>query len=225
MSVMTIASLFLLFSVYGTLGWIIEVIFCSIAEKHYVNRGFLFGPFCPIYGLGGLLVVFILSPFRENYLLLFLASALATGLLEYATSYVLEKVFSASWWDYSKIKFNINGRVCPQSMIAFGALSVFTIRFLHPLIVRTISLVDSGAQENLALIIFVILAADFLLTLISHLHYNSIFSPNAMPLTGGMRKKPVGLNALLNMKTKSFLRHPAMPFRVWPMAIASRPRT
>jgi len=224
MPAMNVTSLFLLFSVYGTLGWMLEVAFCSITEKHCVNRGFLYGPFCPIYGIGGLFVVFLLSPLGENWIMLFIASALATGMIEYTASYALEKIFSASWWDYSKIKFNINGRVCPQSMIAFGALSVFTIRFLHPLIVRTISLVDSGAQENLALIIFVILAADFLLTLISHLHYNSIFSPNAMPLTGGMRKKPVGLNALLNMKTKSFLRHPAMPFRVWPMAIASRPR-
>jgi len=221
---MTLPSLFLLFSVYGIFGWILEVAFCSIIEKHYVNRGFLHGPFCPIYGFGGLFVVFSLSPLAENPIMLFLASALATGMIEYTASYALEKVFSASWWDYSTIKFNIKGRVCPQSMIAFGALSVFTILFLHPVLVRTISLIRFDTQAILTLVILIFLTVDFLLTLISRLTYSSILAPSSMTISAGMRKNSVGLRALLNMKTKNFLRHPAMPFRVWPIAIASWPR-
>jgi len=224
MPAMNVPSLFLLFCVYGVFGWILEVGFCSIIEKHYVNRGFLYGPFCPIYGIGGLFVVFLLRALGENWIILFIASALATGMIEYTASYALEKVFAAKWWDYSKIKFNINGRVCPQSMIAFGALSVFTIKFLHPLITRTISLIDSGDQGKLALIIFIFLTGDFLLTLISRLSYNSVLAPISMMLSGGMRKNSFGIKALLNMKMNSFLRHRAMPFRAWPIAIASRPR-
>jgi uncharacterized membrane protein len=154
-----------MFIVYGTLGWILEVVFCSIVEKHYVNRGFLFGPFCPLYGLGGLLVVFSLSPLKENWIVLFIASAFATGLIEYTASCALEKVFSASWWDYSKIPFNIGGRVCPQSMIAFGALSVFTILILQPVIVRSIDRIDASTQEYLAITLIALLAGDLLLTL------------------------------------------------------------
>jgi len=221
---MTLPTYFLYFAVYCALGWVLEVGFCSIVEKRFVNRGFLYGPFCPIYGIGGLFVVFLLSPFRENWIILFIASALATGMIEYTASYVLEKVFSASWWDYSKIRFNVNGRVCPQSMIAFGALSVFTILVLHPFIASTVSLVDSDAQGKLTLIVCIFLTGDFLLTLLSRLRYNSIFAPISMTLSAGMRKNSVGLRALLNMKIKIFLRHRAIPLRAWPMVMASRPR-
>ena len=224
MPAMNVPSLFLLFSVYGIFGWMLEVGFCSIIEKHCVNRGFLYGPFCPIYGIGGLFVVFSLSALGKNWITLFIASALATGIIEYTASYALEKVFAATWWDYSTIKFNINGRVCPQSMIAFGILSVFTIRFLHPLVSRTISLVDSGIQGKLALIIFLFLTIDFILTLISRLHCNSINEPVSMTMSVRMRKNSVGLKALLNMKMKRVLRPRAMPFRIWPIAIASRPK-
>lgn len=125
-------ALFLMFSIYSFLGWTCESIFCSIPAGRFINRGFLNGPFCPIYGAGGMLVIALLTPMRENVLLLFAAGAALTSLLEYATGYAMEKLFHTKYWDYSDHRFNLRGRVCLENSILFGLMSVAAVRILDP---------------------------------------------------------------------------------------------
>lgn len=125
-------SLVLLFTAYSFIGWLCESIYCSVPAGRPINRGFLTGPFCPVYGFGGLLVVEALMPLRDNLLLLFLVSALLTSTLEYGTGVALEKLFHAKYWDYSQNKFNFQGRVCLQNSLLFGVMSVIGVRWMQP---------------------------------------------------------------------------------------------
>ena len=123
----TIKIYFLLFLTYSFLGWCMEVC-CSIFErKKFVNRGFLLGPYCPIYGCGAILITLLLKGFTNNPIILFIMAILLCGILEYLTSFFMEKIFHLRWWDYSKKKFNINGRVCLDTIIPFGVLGMVII--------------------------------------------------------------------------------------------------
>lgn len=124
----------LYFAIYSILGWICEVIYCSIPAKHFINRGFLNGPYCPVYGIGALIVLYFLGPLQFSPLLVFVYGMFFTSILEYMTSYILEKSFHAHWWDYSKRKFNIHGRICLFNSTLFGLLSLVIIYFVHPMI-------------------------------------------------------------------------------------------
>ena len=113
---------FLLFFFCSMLGWLMEVT-CKLFQFHrFINRGFLIGPYCPIYGFGAVFVTLLLSGFSDHPIAVFLLAMLVCGTLEYVTSYVMEKLFHARWWDYSQRKFNLNGRVCANTLIPFGLL-------------------------------------------------------------------------------------------------------
>lgn len=122
---------FLWFMSYSILGWLYETILCSVMQRKFINRGFLNGPYCPIYGSGALLVITLFGR-MTNPLALFLVSAVVTCALEYFTSYGMEKLFHARWWDYSNRPLNINGRVCLLGAIVFGAFSVLLVLIVHP---------------------------------------------------------------------------------------------
>lgn len=119
---------------YSFLGWCCESLYCSIGAWKWINRGFLNGPFCPVYGFGALLVLSILQYIPRNTLLVFLGGMVATSVLEYITGWLMETIFHARWWDYSDHQFNIHGRVCLLNSTLFGFLSVFLYFDLHPLI-------------------------------------------------------------------------------------------
>lgn len=121
------------FMLYSVTGWVYETMICSISARRFINRGFLNGPYCPIYGMGALLVLLILGRI-ENVVLLFVLGVVVTCSLEYLTSYLMEKLFHARWWDYSERKFNIAGRVCLLGAVVFGAFTVLVIKFVHPLV-------------------------------------------------------------------------------------------
>lgn len=124
------------FVIYAFLGWCAEVIFNTISTGHFVNRGFLSGPVCPIYGFGMVIVVFCLTPLRENWILLFVGSMVLTSVLEWITGYVLKKVFHTSWWDYTDEPFNIGGYICLRFSILWGLACVMVMDLVHPPIVR-----------------------------------------------------------------------------------------
>lgn len=135
-----IEKLFLLFLIYSFLGWLIETIGGLITSKKFVNRGFLLGPYCPIYGTGVILITLLLSKYKEDPITLFFFSGLLCGTLEYVTSYIMEKVFKSRWWDYSKMRFNINGRICLETLVLFAlaGLLIFGVTnpFLESLLVK-----------------------------------------------------------------------------------------
>ena len=127
----------LLFFTYSIFGWIMEVILSIIQRKKLINRGFLIGPYCPIYGIGVILITIFLAKYKEDRIITFVMSILICGTLEYFTSYFMEKIFHARWWDYSNKKMNINGRICLIFCIVWGVLGIVFIKWLYPFIEYT----------------------------------------------------------------------------------------
>ena len=153
-----ISMYFFYFSVYSFLGWICETTYCAIIDKKYVNRGFLKGPVCPIYGVGAIIVIVTLTPVADNILLLFLCGMIFTSILEYLTGFLLEVIFNLKWWDYSNYKFNIKGRVCLLNSILFGVLSVITVKIINPAITKTIE----SIPDNISIFICILLGTVFM---------------------------------------------------------------
>lgn len=122
------------FFIYGFLGWCTEVAFAAFKEHHFVNRGFLNGPICPIYGFGVSTVILFLTPFQDNLLLLYLVSTIVVTALEWLTGFLLEKLFHSRWWDYSNMPLNLNGYVCLLFSLIWGVACVFIVKVFHPLI-------------------------------------------------------------------------------------------
>ena len=155
---------FLYFVIYSFLGWICETTYCAIIDKKYVNRGFLNGPFCPIYGIGALIVITILTPVADNIILLFLSGMIFTSILEYITGFLLEVIFNLKWWDYSDYKFNIEGRVCLLNSTLFGVLSVITVNFINPIITKLIENIPANISIWICGILIICFSLDTIIT-------------------------------------------------------------
>ncbi|WP_053984789.1 putative ABC transporter permease [Niameybacter massiliensis] len=155
----------LYFVLYSMLGWLSEVIYCSIPRKKFINRGFLNGPYCPVYGFGALLVIHFLWPFYPYPLLVFLLGIIVTSLLEYITSFLLEKLFHAHWWDYSQHHFNIHGRVCLLNSTLFGLLCLILVYGIHPFLTKGIFNIPSTFLPLIVMGFNIILCVDIVVTL------------------------------------------------------------
>ncbi len=149
-----------LFLVYSFIGWVMETCYCWICTKKFVNRGFLIGPVLPIYGTGGVLVYVLLKRYLDMPLVLFIMSIIICSLLEYFTSYYMEKLFKTRWWDYSNRKFNINGRVCLFNMICFGILSLVIMYGVNPFLLDTIHKIDPMVLKTVVSILMTIFLID-----------------------------------------------------------------
>ncbi len=121
----------LFFIVYSFVGWCVEVIYYTVNTGKFVNRGFLNGPVCPIYGFGFVLVIVLLTPIKDNFLILFAGSCLVTTLIELMTGFALEKIFHEHWWDYSDEKFNFKGYICLKFTLAWGFACTFALLIVH----------------------------------------------------------------------------------------------
>ena len=157
---------FLLLIIYSILGWCGEMIYCSAGQRKLCEkRGFLNGPVCPIYGHGALVVLLCLHGGCKNPLLTFLLGAVLTSLVEYITSFAMEKLFHMRWWDYSQYKFHLNGRVCLLNSTLFGLASVFLCHFANPPISAWLAgLLASGAAVPLSLILLAVYLTDIVLS-------------------------------------------------------------
>lgn len=156
---MNIKLYFILYIIYSFIGWVIEVIATSKDNKGFVNRGFLIGPYCPIYGTCALLMILIL-PNQENIFLLFLMSLLICSISEYLTSYVMEKLFKARWWDYSSRRFNLNGRICLKISLGFGLLGVILVRYVNPFITSYLIKIPNNIVDIIFYILIIIFVID-----------------------------------------------------------------
>ena len=156
---------FLLFMLYSFFGWVIEMIVCTIADKKVVNRGFLIGPYCPIYGCGCLLIILLLRKYYNDGLVLFIMSVLLCSVLEYFTSYIMEKLFNARWWDYSDRKFNINGRICLETLVLFGILGLLLVYIINPFFTGLIDMMNNIVLIVVASVILVMYVVDICVSL------------------------------------------------------------
>lgn len=155
---------FLLFFIYSILGWLMETTYTSIKAKKIIDRGFLIGPYCPIYGFGGLIITIYLTQYKNNLLTVFFLSIIVCSILEYLTSYLMELIFKARWWDYSNKKFNLNGRICGENAIAFGIVSILVLYFLNPIIGKVLSKINPTLIYVLTLIGLIIFTIDTIIS-------------------------------------------------------------
>ena len=155
---------FLLFMIYSVLGWTMEVTCKLIQYKRFINRGFLIGPYCPIYGCGGILITVLLNRYMSDPFVLFVMAILLCGTLEYLTSYFMEKAFKARWWDYSQRKFNINGRICVAFSMFWGILAIYLITHFNPKVDKFLEKFSYKQLKKAVIIIMIFLMIDMVIT-------------------------------------------------------------
>lgn len=160
----TFATWFLLFIIYAVVGWCVEVLHVLYKNKKLSNRGFLIGPICPIYGCGAIMLTLLLGR-TENVFIIFLVSVIASAVLEYLTSFLMEKLFRVRWWDYSNVPFNIRGRICLANLLYFGIFGILIIRFANPFLFSLIGGLSPTVRIILAAIAFAIFICDIAVSL------------------------------------------------------------
>lgn len=183
---------FLLFLIYSFIGWLMEIVFTYFKDRTLVNRGFLMGPYCPIYGTGCILIIFLLKRYLNDVIALFIMAMVVCSILEYVTSYAMEKLFKARWWDYSDRKFNINGRICLETMVPFGMLGCVLMYVLNPFISNILNNIPSNILNVLAVLLFIIYLIDNIVSysIITKLHLgaNKIVRDNTEEITKKVRE-------------------------------------
>ena len=164
--------LFLYFIAYSIIGWVSEVIYCFQNDKVFVNRGFMHGPYCPIYGFGALMCIFLLSPFVYNPFTVFICAVILTSFLEYFTSFVIEKLFNTRLWDYSAKNFNLKGRICLNNSLLFGIGGLSVVYIFHPFITDVLSRLSENSTSILAMSIAMIFFADLITSVMVIINLN-----------------------------------------------------
>ena len=152
---------FIFFSIIGYVG---ELIYCSLNKRKSGKA--LYGPWCPLYGLGGLLIISVLSRFESNILLVYVVGVLVSSFTEYFVSLVLEVIFDARWWDYSFKKFNLNGRICLENSLLFGVLAVVVYYLYIPFRVYLVSICNPLLLRIIVYSIFLVISIDGLITIL-----------------------------------------------------------
>lgn len=152
--------LFFCFFIYSMIGWATEVVFCFIVDDEIVNRGFLKGPVCPIYGVGAILTIVLLGNMKGKWGVIFLLGAILASIIEYVTACILEWLFKTKWWDYSNNKFNIHGRVCLINSVLFGLLALILIEFVHPLMLKVLNNISKDFLLMLVFLFFIVFFID-----------------------------------------------------------------
>ena len=160
-----------IFLIYSFIGWIVEVSAFLIQDHKFVNRGFFIGPVVPIYGTGGILITLLLTKYQSDPVTLFCMAVVVCSILEYFTSYVMEKLFKARWWDYSNKLLNINGRVCLIGFIAFGTFAV-AFPYIHAFVGSVTAKIPGFIVGIAALTLACAMLGDLITTVLSVLKLN-----------------------------------------------------
>lgn len=158
---MNFIHLFMLFIIYSFIGFLGETIIVFLKFKKLVYRGFLLGPWCPIYGIGAL-IIYIVNFYIKNIFILFFTCLILFSILEYFTSFILEKIFHTRWWDYSNEKYNINGRICLTKIIQFGFSGIISVYLINPFLLSFIDKLD----HRISYFIIILFVLDLIISLI-----------------------------------------------------------
>ncbi|MCD8090830.1 MAG: hypothetical protein LUD81_09500 [Clostridiales bacterium] len=157
----------MLFLIYSFLGWVLEVSYSAVKKGRLINRGFLNGAWCPIYGAGALMILYMLYPLEDNIPLLFAGSLILTSFLEFLTGFVLKKNYNTRWWDYSDRHFNIKGYVCLECSLVWGAAGVLLVKVLNPVISGLVLLLPLWAGVSVAAALSAVFAVDCVITVLA----------------------------------------------------------
>ncbi len=161
-----------IFLIYAFIGWCTEVSYAALDTGKFVNRGFLNGPVCPVYGCGVLLVVVVLTPLKDNILILFVGSVILTTVIEFITGFLLEKLFHNHWWDYSDEPFNVCGYICLKFSILWGLACTFVMDIVHPLIYKVIRIVPFTVGLIVLIVLMIVFCCDLGVTVATVLKLN-----------------------------------------------------
>lgn len=153
----------IIFALISFGGWVYETIYCSVVEGEFTKRGFLFGPTCPIYGIGAIAEWLVLGQI-SNPIIVFIIGAVLATVIEYSTGLFLERRFKKKWWDYSMFKFNLHGRICPQASAVFGAFSVTSVFVLVPTMLNILMIFS---KHTISVLAFIVVTLYFLDTIAS----------------------------------------------------------
>lgn len=153
----------IIFALISFGGWVYETIYCSVVEGEFTKRGFLFGPTCPIYGIGAIAEWLVLGQI-SNPIIVFIIGAVLATVIEYSTGLFLERRFKKKWWDYSMFKFNLHGRICPQASAVFGAFSVTSVFVLVPTMLNILMIFS---KHTVSVVAFIVVTLYFLDTVAS----------------------------------------------------------
>lgn len=152
--------LFISFVFYSFLGWCFEMVHMGITTKEIVNRGFFNGPVIPIYGVGMMLIIFLLEGIKDHVLLTTVAIIAICSILEYFTSFLMEKLFKMRWWDYEKKPLNLNGRICFETMTLFTIMALIGIYKINPAFVKFISSLNTNTLIIISMILAILFITD-----------------------------------------------------------------
>ena len=167
---------YLMFFIYSFVGWVIEVIYYGITEGKFINRGFLAGPLCPVYGLGFYAAIWIFEPFRNSFLIIFFGMATACTIVELIAGIILYHTFHMRWWDYSDYKLNFKGYICLRFFIYWGIAASLGIYVLHPAVKWLIAHINSPFRIGIAVFFSVILIADIVTTIVTIIGFKKKFA-------------------------------------------------
>lgn len=168
---------FFSFIIYSFLGYLCEVIYVSVSKRALSDRGFLYGPVCPIYGYGAIIILISLRYFYENnmWYLVFILGVIITSIVEYFTSYLLEKLFNIRLWDYSTYKYNINGRVCLKNSFLFGVMALIVFYVTQPIIDNILLNIQYGyLEKTLFWCLLVVYIIDTIVSIVNHINLSKI---------------------------------------------------
>lgn len=183
-------TLFLVFFIYSVLGYIVESICVSVNKKEAIfSRGFLIGPYLPIFGFGGLFMTLTLEKYSSDLVALFIMSMVSCLILEYLSSYLLEKLFKLRWWDYSEKLFNLNGRICLEVGIMFGVAGIISIKFINPIIKNIFRLISNNILIVVSLALATIVLIDFAISVKTVIKFKESFARYSKDSTSEVKAK------------------------------------
>ena len=175
---------YLMFFIYSFVGWVIEVIYYGITEGKFINRGFLAGPLCPVYGLGFYAAIWFFEPFKDNFLILFFGMATACTVVELIAGLILYHAFHMRWWDYSDYKLNIGGYICLRFFIYWGIAASLGMYVLHPAVKWLIAHINYPIRIGILIFFTVILVIDLVTTIITIIGFKKKFAAMEKVVTG-----------------------------------------
>lgn len=166
---MNLTQYFLAFIAYSVIGWIYESVLYTVQERRLIFSGFLFGPWCPIYGGGAVIMVFCFYGRTDSVPLLFFGGAAFATILEYLTAVAMENIFHKKWWNYSKMRYNFQGRICLLGAMAFGTLCAVLCRVVHPGFVERLSTLSEDVQYRMAVTLLFMFLIDYIATVVKNI--------------------------------------------------------
>ncbi len=175
---------YLMFFIYSFVGWVIEVVYYGITEGKFINRGFLAGPLCPVYGLGFYAAIWIFEPLSSNFFVIFFGMATACTIVELIAGVILYHTFHMRWWDYTDYKFNFHGYICLRFFIYWGIAASLGIYVLHPAVKHLISFINYPVRVGVSIFFTVVLVADLVTTIITIIGFKKKFEAMEKVVSG-----------------------------------------